>query len=333
MRQTAQPLTCWVISDGRRGIENQALGLAEGLARHITKPVHISVHTISHKGLFAHLPARFQQGLKSQPSDYGLPDAHPDWVIGCGRQAIAPLMALKNHWKTKIFTVYVQKPYVPADQFDYVVAPEHDGLTGSNVINMIGSPNRITPESLETARQDFRAELAQYTTPRAALLIGGSSKTHTLSHKNHTRHLQAAKDLIAAGYVLLISTSRRTPDWVEADYADLARRHETIWLYSGDADGPNPYMAFLGTADTILVTEDSTNMLVDACATGQSVFRLPMTWRPGTGRGGKFSKLYESLSKRCHVRLFDGNLTAEPYTPLNETARVAEKLWTAYLNR
>jgi len=75
----------------------------------------------------------------------------------------------------------------------------------------------------------------------------------------------------------MITTSRRTPKSSIQDYKQFASKHENVWLYDGE--GENPYYAFLGGADAILVTEESTNMLTEACATGKPVFRLSMSGR------------------------------------------------------
>ena len=72
----------FVVSDGRRGIENQALGLAEAVARQSGRACDIAVHTVSHRPGFAALPPSLQLTVRR---DFGLPEA--DLVIGCGRQA------------------------------------------------------------------------------------------------------------------------------------------------------------------------------------------------------------------------------------------------------
>lgn len=318
MTETA--LTCFVISDGRRGIENQALGLAEAAGR--IKPLDIITHTIENGPAFKAASATLQFAMKSKPSDYGLKGVPPHIAIGCGRQAIAPLLALKkNHPET--FTAYVQDPRMDTDRFDLVIAPEHDNLKGPNIETMIGSPNRLTETELIGQMLSFADGLAELSMPRAALLIGGTSKTHKLGKAEHTSHMKAARELLQKGYSLLITTSRRTPDWAIKDYKLLDSEHDMVWSYTGD--GPNPYFAFLGGADIILATEDSTNMLTEAASTGKLVFTLPMQ---GTPR--KFQQLYDSLSQRCNIRPFDGNVSAEPYKPLEETQRIAVQLWAHY---
>ena len=132
-------------------------------------------------------------------------------AIGCGRQAIAPLLALKKH-HPETFTIYVQDPRMDTDRFDLVIAPEHDNLTGRNIETMIGSPNRLTETELVGQMLSFSDELAALAMPRAAMLIGGTSKTHKLGKTEHAAHIKAAQDLIKTGYSLLITTSRRTPD-------------------------------------------------------------------------------------------------------------------------
>jgi mitochondrial fission protein ELM1 len=316
----SEPLSCLVISDGRRGIENQALGLAEA-ARDL-HPLDITRQKIENGAAFKAASPTLQFTMKSKPSDYGITDAPPQIAIGCGRQAIAPLLALKKH-HPDTFTVYVQDPRIDTDRFDLVVAPEHDSLSGPNVEVMIGSPNRVTKAEIAGQALTFKKQLKALPMPRAAMLIGGMSKTHKLGKAEHKAHMAAANDLLAKGYSLLLTTSRRTPDWAVKDYKSLSKNNESVWGYFGQ--GPNPYFAFLGGAEIILATEDSTNMLTEAAATGKTVFTLPMQGTPG-----KFKQLYQRLYERCHIRPFDGNLESQPYEPLRETQRVAQQLWAHF---
>ena len=150
MTRNPLTLTCYVISDGRAGIENQALGLAQAFAEHIAslRPVEITPFIIAHNAAMKAAQPLLQFTLKSKPQDYGLPtDRIANIAIGCGRQAIAPLLALKQCFPD-IMTVYIQDPRIDAKHFDLIIAPEHDGLSGGNIETMIGAPNRITAEIL-----------------------------------------------------------------------------------------------------------------------------------------------------------------------------------------
>lgn len=321
-------LTCWVVSDGRRGIENQALGLAEAASRNLCDtqpPLDIYCHVIDNGKAFAAASPRLQFALRSKHTDYGLPKRLPEIVIGCGRQAIAPLLAIKKTLPS-VFTAYIQDPRIDTANFDVVFAPEHDAISGSNVELMIGSPNRVTKTLIIGQTLSFAKRLEAIPMPRIAMLIGGPSKSHKLGKIQHQAHLDAARLALENGYSLLITTSRRTPLTILKDYQHLASEHENVWLFDGN--GENPYYAFLGGADVILVTEDSTNMLTEACTTGKPVFRLPMA-----GHAGKFESLYKTLSTRCNISIFKNSFTSESYTPLSETDRIAAQFWAHYDSR
>ncbi len=307
-----RPLTCWILSDGRRGIENQALGLAEAMAD--LQALEIASYPISRSGLLAKFPPVLQILLGR---NYSLPETRPDLAIGCGRQAIAPLMELKTKG---VFTVYVQDPRISPDNFDVVIAPEHDGLSGDNVLSIIGSPNRISPARL--------AEDADMAVPKAnkvaTFLMGGKSKTHDYVKANVQAHSELLLDLLDSGWQVFLTVSRRTPLDIIEYFSHFQRDFETFEIYTGQ--GPNPYFAYLHHADMIFVTEDSTNMLTEACTTGKPVFRLPMAGHPG-----KFQTLYDRLENRCRVRTAIGtDLTTQTYAPLQENRRAARFVWNKF---
>lgn len=310
----AGPLRCLVISDGRRGIENQALGLAERCSD--LRPLNLQNYHVSHGKAMGALPPKAQLRV----AKYDVPEC--DLAIGCGRQAIAPLLLLKKT-RPDVMTVYVQDPRMAADNFDLVVAPTHDRIEGPNVETMIGSPNRVTDAKIIGETLSFAEGLAKLPAPRTALLIGGTSKTHKLDQTSHAAHIAAAHSLADAGHSLLITTSRRTPDFAVMEWKRFASDRDNIWYHDGE--GPNPYFAFLGSAEMILVSEDSTNMLTEACATGKPVYRLPMSGAPG-----KFQILYDALQTRCGVTLYKGQKTGEDYPPLEETTRIAGLVWSKF---
>ncbi len=300
------------LSDGRRGIENQCLGLAEAVAREASDECEVLSLHLDPSVAFAALPTFMQLATTS---NFGLPP-DMDLVIGCGRQAVAPLIALQRTESTA-YTVFVQDPRVEPSRFDLVVAPEHDGLSGAFVENTIGSPNRVTKDRIIFGTLEEAERLSRLPMPRAAMLIGGDSKTHTMDAASVASHLATANKLLELGRTLLVTLSRRTPDHAIEAWEDFARGREDVWLHHPDSEAPNPYFAFLGGAEMILVTEDSTNMLTEACATGKPVYRLPMA-----GLAGKFAALYARLEGRCDVRRYDG-LGVEDYEPLDETTRIA----------
>ena len=92
-------------------------------------------------------------------------------------------------------------------------------------------------------------------------------------------------------------------------------------LWTSDADGPNPYAAFLAAADLVLVTQDSTNMLTEAAAAAKPTLLLPMA-----GEDGRLAALYAALEARGNLKRYAGALEPWAVTPLRETDRAAAEV-------
>ena len=321
-----QPLRLWVVSDGRAGIENQALGLAEAIQR--LTPSTITVKRIAWRGLFDRLPSALKiPAMLSPASDAPFPapdEAWPDLWIATGRASLPLSLAVRRRSQGKTFVVQTQDPRLSPDRFDMVVAPAHDGLSGDNVFEIIGSPHRITPERIKKAAPAFAARLAPLPHPRVCVMIGGRSKAFDLT-PDHAADLaeRIAFSIQAAGGSLLLTYSRRTPEAARSVMtARLSSLPGLIW----DGTGDNPLFAFLDAADQILVTEDSANMAAEAASTGKPVHILPMqALKPA----GKFARLHADLAAHGATRPFDGTLTPWTYEPLAETERAARAVLEA----
>ncbi|MHA6287284.1 mitochondrial fission ELM1 family protein [Maricaulis sp. CAU 1757] len=292
---------CWMVSDGRRGIENQALGLAEAVQRELATPLHIERVTVRKDGFVA-LPG----------------DSRPDLWIGCGRAAI-PLAASHRRIFPDAFFAYVQDPRRNHDDFDLIIAPDHDRLRRPNAVTMLGSPNRVTADRLAAEQARFADRLDALPGPRAAVLIGGPSKRFKLDTDTAAYLERRILHLLDQDVSLMITVSRRTPQSLRSRLAERLVDHPRVWLH--DAAQDNPYFAFLAAADWIFVTEESTNMLVEAAATGTPVYALPMAGQPG-----KFAHLHAALEGRDALRPYLGRLEDWSYAPLDETRRIARTL-------
>ena len=123
-------------------------------------------------------------------------------------------------------------------------------------------------------------------------------------------------DLLERGLSVMVSVSRRTPASLRTALVEQYGQDNRVWLFDGDGD--NPYFAFLAAADWIFVTEDSTNMLTEAAATGTPVYSLPLG-----GSQGKFGYLHAALEGHGALRPFLGRLDTWTYPPLDETTRIA----------
>lgn len=324
----ARPLSVWVVSDGRTGIQNQALGLAEAVAR--LTPADIEIRHVRWRPLFDRWPSGLKTPAMLVPGSFD-PRAVTDWPdlwIATGRASL-PLSARVREWSGgKTFTVQTQDPRWKNSAYDLIVAPAHDGLSGDNVLEIIGSPHRITPSKLAKAAPAFADRINALPRPRVTVMIGGKSKAFDLPEAHATAladQIRAAVE--AANGSLLLTFSRRTP---EAAKAVMTGRLASLpgWIWDGTGD--NPLFAMLGAADHVLVTEDSANMAAEAAATGKPVHVLPMIpLKPP----GKFARLHADLQAHGAARPFDGSLDSWTYAPLDETDRAARAVLEAMAAR
>jgi len=315
----SQPLRIWVVSDGRAGIEAQALGLAEAVAA--LTPATITVKRIGWPRWMARVPSQLIVSplkLLTSASDAIAPP-WPDLWIGNGRAAIPLSIGVRRWSGAKTFVVQLQDPLRPSRLFDLVIPPNHDRLKGDNVLGLVGTPHRVTPSRLASETARFADRLEGLPGPKVAVLIGGKSRAFDLSTRRAARladEIGAAVE--KAGGSLLLTFSRRTPEPAKAVMRDrLNALPGLIW----DGEGENPYFAFLGAADVILVTEDSANMPTEAAATGKPVYLLRMD-----GAQARKRRFHAELAALGIIRWFDGALEAWSYTPLRETDRAAAEV-------
>ena len=326
MEVGAKPLSIRVVTDGRAGIENQALGLAEAVAR--LTPAVIEVRRVGWRPVFDWLPADLKSPAMLDPtSDAPFPaddEPWPDLWIAAGRASLPLSLMARRRSGGRTFVVQVQDPRLDPARFDLVVAPAHDGLSGSNVVSITGSPHRITPERLAETAPAFAAQIEPLPRPRVAVLVGGRSRAFDLT-PDHAAALanSIATAVEAEGGSLMLTYSRRTPEAAKAAMTNrLAALPGLIW----NGEGPNPLFAMLHFADHILVTEDSANMAAEAASTGKPVHILPMV---ALKPPGKFARLHADLTARGAARPFDGRLDTWSYEPLAETERVAQAVLRA----
>ena len=316
------PLSVWVVTDGRAGIENQALGVAEAVAR--LRPAEIVVKHILWRPWLRRLPTRLVPWprLVLDPTSDQVAPPWPDLWIANGRASIPLSIAMRRWSGGRTLVVQLQDPLRDPALFDVVAPPGHDELEGANVFPLIGAPNRIKGEALERASRDFAA-LADLPRPRLAVLVGGRSRAFDLPPE---RASALAAEIDAAleqtGGSLLMTFSRRTPAAARALLkARLAHRPGLIWDGSADELGPNPFTAILAHSDHILVTEDSINMVTEAASTGKPVHILRLH-----GAQARKDRFHAELRKRGVTRPFDGALSTWTYEPLAETERLAKHL-------
>ncbi|MGE0828601.1 MAG: mitochondrial fission ELM1 family protein [Hyphomonadaceae bacterium] len=308
------------MSDGRAGIENQALGLAEAIARRApadikTKRVHLrSPWTWAHPGF---VPAPRQAlSVGSDPIE----PPWPDIFIGCGRQAVPFAMGMRGWSHERTMVIQLQDPRVNPREFDLVIPPLHDGLEGRNVLSIVGACHRVTAERIIAEAGPLKDQLLAEARPRMAVLIGGKSKRQNISGRRARLMSEALVRLKqASGGALMATLSRRTGEAARAAFGAHLAPHCALFYDPATDESANPYFALLAAADMIFVTADSVNMATEAAATGKPIHVMPVD-----GNGGKLEDFHKTLRARGCARPFKLPLDAWAYQPLQETERAAQ---------
>ncbi len=323
-----QALTIWAVSDGRAGIESQVLGLAEAVAR-LTSATVMAKH-IHYAAAFDRLPTALKilpDAMLRKDSDR-IEMPYPDIWIAAGRASLPHSLRMRKRSGGKTLVVQLQDPKADLKAFDIVVAPEHDGLTGDNVLPLLGSTNRITKDRLAGEYGAWQKRIEALRGPRVAALIGGRSKVYDLSDdRAEALALQIKLAVAEVNGSVLLSLSRRTPASARVIFERVLADTPRL-IYTGEGD--NPYFAFLHAAHHILVTEDSVNMTTEAAATGRPVHMLAMD-RLKPSR--KFDIFHKNLRLHGIARPFAGHLDSWAYVPLNETERAAKHVLNVFAEK
>jgi uncharacterized protein len=300
--------TAWVLTNGMAGFETQVLGVAEamGLAPEI-------------KRVAPPVPWRWAApwGPAAQAEEIAPP--WPDLLIVSGRQSIPYARHIRARSGGKTFVAVLQDPRLSPTQFDFVWAPKHDRLAGPNVLSTLLSPHRLTSERLAAEAKKIMSAIAHLPRPRIAVLLGGSNSVYRLDETaaRHIGHLLArAADQSRGG--LMITPSRRTGPRALQIIRDCVRdKSHVIW----DETGDNPYFGYLGSADAVIVTCDSVNMISEAAATGKPVHVIEL--KGGSSRSRRF---LEGVYAQGAARPFKGRLESWACSPLNATWEIADAI-------
>lgn len=303
---------CWTITDEFPGMQSQVIGLAEAVGLPI---VH---KTCRRRWPWGWLSLPWGNPLKQlTPQSDPLTPPWPDLVITCGRRSAPLALAIKKQNPQKTFCVHIQNPLFSLDQFDLIVAPQHDHLQGPNVISTKGALHKVTQKKLETGVKTHSPLFKNLPRPYSTVLLGGNTNRYAMPLKAMEALIQTILTLreVTKGSIL-VTPSFRTP---YRDVLTKALQNEPH-IFLAEIEKENPYFAMLGLADFMFVTDDSVNMVCEACFTGKPLYILPLLDHGNT----KPKKFIKELIHDGIVRPFDGKIEAWTYIPFNDTEKIAD---------
>lgn len=277
-----------ILSDGKKGHENQSLGLVEAILRRIKGSYEISSINDSLAGC--------------QKEER----AHA--IISAGHGTHPFLLRLARRYRCP--SVVIMKPSLPSFLFSHCLVPEHDFKLGKkipkNTIPTKGALNRI-PEDLPIKKN------------KGLIMLGGPSKHFEWQPEPI---IAAIKALIKANPDLTwtIGDSRRTPPSLLSQISDL---NLPTTLASHLESTGSWLIDELLESQVAWITPDSTSMLFEALTAGCRLGTLPLL--PLKTR---LAKAHQLLAEENWLTPFTNHELSTTLPPppktLHETGRCAE---------
>jgi mitochondrial fission protein ELM1 len=242
-----------------------------------------------------------------------------DIVISCGRKSVIPSIYLKKKFKSKIINIHIQEPKVSLDNFDFVVAPDHDGLKGSNVLTSKGAVHYLTNSELDENENYLKSRIRDEK-KIVTLILGGPTKYYDYNNQViDNLFLKIEQNFLNNNYQLIVIPSMRTP---QALIEKAKNYFDTGQIVIPDVD-KKAYLSSLKISDHIVVTCDSTSMISEAAITGKPIYVAQMPAIKNNQRFKSFFNLFESLNI---IKELNNSVESWTYTKLNETNKIADQI-------
>ena len=302
-------ITSWIISDGTKGMENQSLAVAKLLDSNfelINYKPHYLLKKIPLIGKFI-LTSKILKILKQKRL--------PTFVITTGRRMTGISIAIKCFFKNKIKTIHIQNPKISRKHFDLLLIPEHDKITGKNIIQTKGALSFFLSHEIKNKKGLTSKK------PIIFLMVGGNNKRYNPQNCDYydlgMRVAHAAKLLNAR---LIISTSRRTGRKAEKVLkSTFTKQLNNFELYGFNDE--NPYPEILKTANYLIVTSDSVNMVSET-----ATISTPLFISYFRKEDGKILNFLENLKDLGIIKKFEGTLFNFNKNNLNTNAETILKI-------
>ena len=236
-------------------------------------------------------------------------------VISCGRKSVIPSIYLKKKYKDKIMTIHIQDPKVSLNNFDLIVAPEHDGLEGKNVLKSKGAIHYLTESELKENKSFLKSKVEKEKI--VTLVVGGPNKYYDYNDTVIDEiFLKVKENFINKGYQLIFIPSMRTPKKVTIKAKNYFDKNQII---ISDVD-KKAYLSSLIIANHIIVTCDSTSMISEAAMTGKPIYVAQM---PAIKKNYRFKNFFDLFKSLNIIKDLENSVDDWKYEKLNETKKIS----------
>lgn len=293
-------MVIWRIVDGRRGHDNQSLGLVKALSRHIPCVSHDIPVSSFKPGLWHYLLKKYSPGDN-------LPKPH--LIVGAGHGTHLHLLCAQRAHGGR--TAVIMKPGFPAAFFDFCLIPDHDNprITDSIIITR-GALNAITPGG--------------HHNPGCGLILIGGPSRHFGWDDNQLFEQIGLILKTSNNITWHITDSPRTPVSTINKLAGLNLKNVIFQPYKNT--GVDWVTDQLLKSGYVWVTEDSMSMIYESLTAGAAtgLLRVPLQQQ------GKLTNCILNLVNNNMITSYEdwknGKQLSPPDDILDEANRCAEYL-------
>ena len=275
-------LKALLLTQGMHGMVSQVEGLAKALK------INFKHQKIKLKPFWNLIPPKFTPISENLLTDKFVCDSKI--IISCGRKSVITSIALKKRFGKEIFNIHIQDPKVSLKNFDLIICPEHDKLSGDNVLSTKGSIHYLTKKEITDNSKYLR--LNKEKKKLVSFIIGGPNKYYGYSEDDVHYVFNKIKALFTPDkYKIVVIPSYRTPEVViKKAFNTFSFNHHVVKEINKKA-----YLSSLAIADYIIVTCDSTSMISEAAITGKPVYVAMMKAQRTNTRFRNFYSLFNKL--------------------------------------
>ena len=306
-------LKALLLTEGMHGMISQVEGMAKALnAEYSHKIVRLSFP-------WNLIPPKFSPISEIVLKDkiYLTENETPDLIISCGRKSIVPSIILKKK-NPKIFTIHIQDPKVNHKNFDIIIAPEHDNLSGKNIHISKGAIHYITEVEINQAKSYLADKIKSKKI--VSLILGGPNKYYNFDDDQLINIFNEIKSkFVSKDYKIIVIPSMRTPK----KSIELAKKEMSSCGHVVSSVDKQAYLSAYALADYVVVTCDSTSMISEAATSGKPIFVAHMRAKKNNYR---FKRFFELFKQMRIIRDLGEEVESWTYNKHNEAQRIATEI-------
>ena len=299
-----------LLTEGMHGMISQVEGLAKAL------DINFTHQKVELKSFWKLIPPNLTPKSNISFKKFEIPDF--DLIISCGRKSVIPSIYLKQNSKNKIYNIHIQDPKINFKFFDFIIAPEHDDISGSNVISTKGAIHYLSNSEIADNSEYLKTLIKKDNRKIFSLILGGPTKYYEYSELNMKNIFDTLLNLNQKeDFQLVVIPSMRTPkSTIQFAKEYFGENHTVIEQIDKKA-----YLSALALSDFIIVTCDSSSMISEAALTGKPIYVANIPPKRQDKRFQKFRKLFKDLNI---IRNLGDTHNKWSYQILDETNRVAK---------